>query len=267
MEKKYYRILAGPKGSGQPIVNQKLIEYFRKEKIPYGCHVSHDDIQDQFVRCQKLNLAPFSIKTPVAESLRDFALKHQGHKLTQNCIQSIRDTPDNIDVDLPPCVNPEDFARLFAEFMDSLKREKLENITVDVDGCDHSSVNKLIHTKRIGYVNYLYFMCTQSPDVNKYRLAQKPEIPKSIVNNIEKVYHDSLQNLLAAVCEADVAYMIDTSDDKDPFPFFCKIFKDHETGEIIYRLPFEQRGYPNWFLDNVYYADIRLKKTDYGDID
>lgn len=103
-------------------------------------------------------------------------------------------------------------------------------------------------TKEAGYKVYLYFVSTESPDINKFRVKARTEqgghdVPE---DKIEKRYYRSMNLLYEA---SQIAYQIsffDNSVDGEESVLFAH-FK--RTGKKKKWDDMKEADIPNWFFD------------------
>lgn len=104
-----------------------------------------------------------------------------------------------------------------------------------------SKLSELHLAKKLGYRNYVYFICTDNPEVNVSRVENRANqgghsVPQ---NKIRSRYNDTLSNLYPALLVADKAFLFDNSDQ-------MKMIAQMDNQEIT--LTVDQNEIPNWFF-------------------
>lgn len=109
-----------------------------------------------------------------------------------------------------------------------------------------------------GYKVYLYFIATESPEINKYRvkvrtLQQGHDVPEDA---IERRYYKALDLMYDASQIAYQAYFFDNTTDGNKFRLFAH-FRQGPKGKKWDDIP-ETKLIPNWFIK--YYYDKQEKR-------
>lgn len=107
-----------------------------------------------------------------------------------------------------------------------------------------SKIDELEIAKNKGYKIYLYFICTDDPQINISRVENR--VVKGGHNvaaiNIKKRYKKTLENLAPAMKVARRAYLFDNSE-KGRFKLIAETFNN--------RLKLNVDSPPKWFIDFV----------------
>ncbi len=202
------RILAGPNGSGKTSVYQELREQFH-----WGIFVNADEIErrlkdDGYLDCREYAVA-LSDETTFLHAYESYF----NRTFATQCGR------DNIVVD-GGYIRMKDVTKVdsyFAAFVATYIRESLLE-----SGISFSFETVMSHPSKLafmekahqqGYRVYLYYVATQSAEINIGRVRSRTkegghDVPK---NKIEERYVRSLQNLYPAVRHADRAYIFDNS--------------------------------------------------------
>jgi predicted ABC-type ATPase len=213
------RIFAGPNGSGKSTV---ITDIKAKEEngrqIDFGYYINADDIA-KALRNGRFSFLPYSIKPNAlqlvtfardsglmadAKSLNDFASGFviDGFKLFLLDIRLIDKVSQTI-------------ARFLRSQMLRLKRR----FSFETVFSHESNLDIMREATDAGYKVYLYFVSTDSPDINKYRVALRVtqgghSVPE---DKIESRYFRSMALLNEAVDLSYQVFCFDNSNDGMPF--------------------------------------------------
>ncbi len=201
------RILAGPNGSGKTSVYQELCEQFH-----WGVFVNADEIErhlkdEGYIDCREYAVALLDKDRFLASYKSYFSTV-----VTQCGIDNILVEDDCIRV-----INVEKVDSYFAAFVATYIREYLLDSGVSFSFetvLSHpSKLNFMEEAHRKGYRVYLYYVSTQSADINIGRVHTRAlegghDVPEC---KIRERYVRSLQNLYQAVKHSDRAYLFDNS--------------------------------------------------------
>ncbi len=201
------RILAGPNGSGKTSVFGELRENFH-----WGVFVNADEIERRLKEEGCLDCREYAVAEVDEEKFR-------GAYSDYFCTFSTRSAADNIFVD-NACIGVYDTALVdsyFAAFLAAYIREQLLetgiSFSVETVMSHPSKVDFMARAHRSGYRVYLYYVSTQSPEINIGRVHTRVQegghnVPES---KVRERYTRSLRNLYAAVKQSDRAYLFDNS--------------------------------------------------------
>lgn len=201
--------MAGPNGSGKSTVLKAVYSQFYS-----GLFVNADEIEKSFKKIGFVNLLG-DYNLEVNDSAFVDFLKGSGRSwITKakkeksgislhffNGILSIKNKPTAYD------------AAVAADFIRHILVEKNETFTFETVLSHSSKIDFLIHTKNKGFKNYLYFICTVDPEINKNRIKQRVKLGGHNVPN-EKVisrYFDSLNMLKEIIPHCHRVYFFDNS--------------------------------------------------------
>lgn len=217
------RVFAGPNGSGKSTV----IQYIRDQKvngqpIDFGIYVNADDIARD-LKEERFSFDDYDIQTNGNEFNKvvlesglisaefDEAAFKKSYVLKENNLK-LRDAGAD-----------ERLAQIIADFL--RKKLVLENKKFSFETVfSHSSkLDIMRQAASRGYKVYLYFVSTESPHINAYRvLARKTKGGHDVPN--EKIfsrYYRSLELLFEASQIAYHAYYFDNSEEGTKFKMFA----------------------------------------------
>jgi predicted ABC-type ATPase len=237
---KRLRIFAGPNGSGKTTLYKEVKLHFNQlpfinaDEIEFSLSKSGlIDLQLFGITATTLDLEKFS-KTTDAKSLISKA-EIEGYKIiieiAENCI-------------VDKSIKMHSYAASFvASFIRWLLFSKNKSFSFETVMSHRSKLKEIKSSKKNGYKVYLYFVCTDLPEINIERV--KDRIGKGGHKvNFEKIssrYISTLANLFPAIKLSDRVFLFDNSG------------KKHELiGEISSGLlQIKTDKLPNWFIQHV----------------
>jgi len=209
LRSKRVRIMAGPNGSGKSTVLKAVYAQFYS-----GLFVNADEIEKSFKKTGFVNLlGDYNLElddSTFVEFLKgpgcSWMMKAKKEKSDislnfSNGILSIKHKPTSYD------------AAVAADFIRHSLVKKNETFTFETVLSHYSKIDFLKHTKNKGFKNYLYFICTVDPEINKNRIKQRVKLGGHNVPN-EKVisrYFDSLKMLKDVIPLCHRVYFFDNS--------------------------------------------------------
>ena len=201
------RMFAGPNGSGKSTIKSVI----RKELL--GFYVNPDEIEAEIKQYDFFDLGKFEIQTSDAEILdffRSSTLLEKADLLPET--ESLRFTDDRLSF-FEVSVNAY-FASVLADFI----RQKLvlaaQSFSFETVMSSPDKVEFLKNARQRNYRNYLYFVATDSPEINISRVRHRVRAGGHDVpaDKITTRYYRSLDLLWEAVKYTDRAYIFDNSD-------------------------------------------------------
>lgn len=201
------RILAGPNGSGKTSVFGEL-----REKFHWGVFVNADEIERRLKEECSLDFREYAVAAVDEEKFREAYSDYF-------CTFSTQCAADNIFVD-GACIGVHNTTLVdsyFAAFIATYIRERLLeagiSFSLETVMSHPSKVDFMLRAHQSGYRVYLYYVSTQSPEINVGRVRTRVQegghnVPE---NKVRERYVRSLQHLYAAVKQSDRAYFFDNS--------------------------------------------------------
>jgi len=209
------RVFAGPNGSGKSsIINEVKNAKVKGKPVDFGIYVNADDIAKD-LRNNTFSFASYALKVTPSE-FRDIALtsglvnddftkaKFSGsYSLSNNKLKLKNKNAD------------ERLAQIVADFLRKRLIGERKKFSFETVFSHSSKLDIMKEAKEAGYKVYLYFVSTESPDINKYRVEVRVKNNGHDVNpeKIEQRYYRSLDLLYEAAQLAYQAYFIDNSTD------------------------------------------------------
>lgn len=213
------RVFAGPNGSGKSTVIREIRNTVINERpIDFGHYINADDIAKK-LREDGLDIAVYELPIDnngfcaFAESsglLNDnFSLSDlkSSYTIEENTIHSLNS--DRV----------EQLAQLLARYLREQMLESKKRFSFETVFSHESNLDIMKRAKEMGYKVYLYFISTESPEINKYRVRFRVSKGGHNVptDKIESRYHRSLSLLYEAAQLAYQAYFFDNSLHDSPF--------------------------------------------------
>lgn len=233
--KKRIRVIAGPNGSGKTTLYQKL-----KKLVNLYDFINADEILKLLLKCNGHFMLPFALESgELAETINSTSFDDSIKQLYNNgaiqCLgREVRFTSDS--------VNSYSVAA-FADFLRNAYLKRGINFTMETVFSHPSKLQFLKHAIELGYHVYLYFIATDSPQLNIARVKQRVRTgghdvpPEKVISR----YSHSLNNLYEALKIAYRAYIWDNS--AYPMRLFAEL-KPERSLEIVGEMP-------NWFTQYV----------------
>lgn len=242
MKTKRLCVFAGPNGSGK----STLFEAFSK-KHDIGYFINADLIENILKTKRFIDLESFNIKATQAE-LRSFFNKEEAHSLIKKSTESGYridvEIKENLIVNLSKNTHSYESA-LVAMFLREKLMENGDSFSFETVMSHPSKIKEIEEAQKMGYKTYLYFVCTDTPEINISRIENRIYKGGHPVNN-EKVisrYSQTLENLFPAISACDRSYLFDNSGNE------LSLIAESSNGSIILQTDIQKS--PNWFINYV----------------
>lgn len=218
------RVFAGPNGSGKSTVIEEVKDYKVKNKaIDFGYYVNADEIAC-LLRTEKILFSEYDIKVinkefqriAIASGLINKDFKEEAFK---NCY-----TFRNNTIKLKDKVCDERLAQIIADFLRKKLLQERKCFSFETVFSHPSKLDIMREVSEAGYKVYLYFVSTETPEINKFRVEARKakgghDVPPK---KIEDRYYRSLNLLFEAASLAYRTYFFDNSiDGKKSTMFGC----------------------------------------------
>lgn len=205
------RVFAGPNGSGK----STMINEIRNYSLDLGVYINPDEIERELVDTGKISLEKYSLTGINREVFLVFIKRH-------GLLAKADKDGHTIHLDLDTTVNeiinhttarPSYEAALIADFLRIQLIQQGSKFSFESVLSDPSKLAIFDLAKQHGYRIYLYFICTESPQINKDRVALGVQEGGHNVdeNKIETRYYKTLQQLKEAIKRTDRAFLWDNS--------------------------------------------------------
>jgi predicted ABC-type ATPase len=248
------RVFAGPNGSGKSTVIKSVRNYNTESgKIDFGYYVNADELAKELTK-GKFRFSKYKVRTNRSEFLK--LAKSSGllgKEFSQARFTSAF-TLHNDRIRIRTVKHTERIAQILADFLRKKLLEAQQKFSFETVFSHHSKLDIMREAKQHGYKVYLYFVATNSPDINKDRVAIRVkqgghDVPS---NKIESRYYRSLEQLFDAAQICYQCFFFDNSGDR---PVLFARFKQINGKKIWKKI--KQKDVPDWFIR--YYAD-KVKK-------
>jgi predicted ABC-type ATPase len=245
-------MFAGPNGSGKTTIKAKVANRFPRI---FGIYINPDEIEKQIRLNGRFNFGKFKVKTSEAEIIP--FLKNAGQIKKANAeveIDRLKFRKNSLvfgDVK----VNSYHVSAI-ADFLHEKLVDAGKTFTFETVMSYKGKIALLKRARAAGYRTYLYYVATESPEINLERVRIRVDEGGHSVapGKIEHRYPKSLDNLLDAIKVSNRAFIFDNSW-KDAF-LFVEITDAND-------FKFEGGEVPMWFekyvLDKL---GIVLPKSD-----
>ena len=202
-------MFAGPNGSGK----STLIKTIRND-FNIGYFVNADEIENLLNQHKYLLLENYLKKKITQKDWEEFIENYQNDIRFKNRTFPKFSISDNI-LTLKISTNTIDsyVASVIAEFLRLQLLLETSNFSFETVMSHTSKVDFLQQAKKAGFKTYLYFICTQDPEINIARVHNRVYKGGHDVENkkIKERYYRSLELLPKAFLLADRAFVIDNS--------------------------------------------------------
>ncbi|MEI7628606.1 MAG: zeta toxin family protein [Bacteroidota bacterium] len=237
---KKIRIFAGPNGSGKSTLFQEVKSYF--SQIPF---INADELEIKLALTGYIDLQLYGItatendlekfkKTADAKSLISKANENKhaiNLQVIENCLVDKSNKTHSYE------------ASFVAAFIRSMLLKTGKSFSYETVMSHSSKIKELKVAQKNGYKTYLYFVCTDAPEINIERVKDRINKGGHKVNidKIKSRYPQTLKNLYPALKYCDRAFLFDNSG------------KEHELiAEMSNgRLQLKVNNPPNWFKSSV----------------
>lgn len=260
--KKRLRIFAGPNGSGKSSIIKSIIDkdLGNGVKIDFGIYINADDIA-KCIQTETLNFKNYDTQITLDEFLvyssnSGLVNSHFTIERLQQCL-SIDGNVLSIHHESIRAENDNAYERI-AQIIAYVLREKLlfegKKISFETVFSHVGKIEFIRRAKEEGYKVYLYFVSTDSPKINVYRVKtvrvgkNGHDVPKQKI--IDR-YYRSMDYLYEAAQYCYQTYFFDNSLENVQHNLFAH-FKVNAAGEKNWTVPNEE-FVPNWFIK--YYSE------------
>lgn len=199
------RMIAGPNGSGKTTLTQHLRSNYN---LDWGYYINADEIEKILRTYQSFSFH----KSPLKISGEEFTTFYKGHALYSRSEVTF-DISENVLRLRHPLPEHSYFATLFTDFIREALLRQCNTFSFETVMSDHRKIDLLERSRKAGYRNYLYYVCTKDPATNKDRVKDRVrknghDVPEE---KILERYKRSLDNLLPALRFCHRAYFFDNS--------------------------------------------------------
>ncbi|MFK7785040.1 MAG: hypothetical protein AB8B56_07985 [Crocinitomicaceae bacterium] len=266
--RKRLRIFAGPNGSGKSSIIKSIIEkdIGNGVKIDFGIYINADDIA-RSIQTNSIDFTEYDTEIVISEFLSyssDSGLIHTEFNLDRlkKCI-SIKGNVLSILHEVAQMKDDNAYERI-AQIIAYVLREKLLNegkkISFETVFSHKGKIDFIRKAKESGYKVYLYFVSTDSPQINVYRVKtvrvgkNGHDVP---TQKIIDRYYRSMDHLFDAAQYCYQTYFFDNSLENVSQNLFAH-FKLNAEGDKKWTIT-NEAFVPNWFIK--YYSEKAKKES------
>ncbi|MDB5122380.1 MAG: putative ABC-type ATPase [Mucilaginibacter sp.] len=258
------RVFAGPNGSGKSTVIDYIRAYtVNDQPVDFGYYINADLIAADLRTSAGHSFEPYEItinraefETLVAES----GLLNPS--FTQEDLMAVYQLRNNA-ICIEKTEEIERLAQMIADFLRKKLLAERKRFSFETVFSHESKLEIMQQARDAGYKVYLYFVCTESPKINVFRVEARTKkgghnVPE---DKIVTRYYRALELLHDAAQLAYQAYFFDNSDDEADFRLFAhfKVTAGQKAWDDIV-----QEEVPAWFK-KYYSAKVKENQSDSGD--
>jgi predicted ABC-type ATPase len=217
------RVFAGPNGSGKSTV----IKYIRQHKVSgkkldFGYYVNADDIAQE-LKSGKYSFSAF----PFSASAKEFSEMAQksgliNHEFPENSFKRCFTLRGGTIYSKQESKN-ERLAQIIADYIRKKLLSQKQKFSFETVFSHRSKLDLMREAAKVGYKVYLYFVSTESPEINKFYVkARKAKGGHDVPSDkIESRYYRSLE-LLHDACQIPYqVFFFDNSEEGQDFKMFA----------------------------------------------
>ena len=242
------RVFAGPNGSGKSTIIEKVRKYITNGRhVDFGVYVNADDIAVA-LRSNKFCFSDYHIDT-TAQELIDTANQSGliGDRFSPDRFLNCYKFERNGGVTLLSLTYDEVLAQILADFLRQKLLKTKQKFTFETVFSHPGKLDIMKQAVEAGYKVYLYFVATESPEINieRVRLRVSKNGHHVSPDRIRSRYQRSLDLLYPA---AELSYQVYFFDNSGPEPRLHEHFKN-ENGKKVWD-GIETDDVPVWFHEN-----------------
>jgi predicted ABC-type ATPase len=254
---KRLRVFAGPNGSGKSTIIEAIRSYrVGQSPIDFGVYINADDIA-QALSHHSFAFQDYRLTPPSRQEFIQAALQTGliNDHFTEAAFKACFSLGNDGQLKLKQEIWREHFAQLLATVLREMLLAARAKLSFETVFSHPSKLDFMRQAVEQGYKVYLYFICTESPEINIARIKEVRvqlgghDVPE---NKIRARYKRSLELMYDAAQLAYQAWFFDNSADAveskaEYFAHFKVVKGKQEWGEI------KPAKVPNWFVR--YYLD------------
>ncbi|MBK9984026.1 MAG: zeta toxin family protein [Saprospiraceae bacterium] len=246
------RVFAGPNGSGKSTIIKGIQDARVKgRKLDLGTYINADDIA-QLIFKNKFTFEKYDLN--VSKKAILFFASNSGlisEEFSETMLESMFNIKKN-EVILKHSQHFQNLAQIIARFLREKMLENRKRFSFETVFSHPSNIDIMRRAKEAGYKVYLYFVSTEDPEINKFRvkfrITQKGHaVPEE---KIATRYYRSLELLYDAAELAHQCYFFDNSINDETYRLINH-FKMRESEKVWDTK--RKSGFTNWFKK--YYWD------------
>ncbi len=238
------RVFAGPNGSGKSTIIKAVREYRSlNSPLDFGIYINADDIADA-LRKGNFSFTPYEVTTTQIE-FKTIAMASGlvAHPFTESAFDNCYTFRAN-SIRLREPKADERLAQVVADFLRKKLLAEQKKFSFETVFSHPGKLEIMKQAQNAGYKVYLYFVSTESPEINIDRVAYRKGIGGHDVpsDKIKSRYYRSLDLLHQAAQIAYQAYFFDNSAMKPELIAHFKVEKNRKRWDKI-----NAKKIPAWF--------------------
>jgi predicted ABC-type ATPase len=253
---KRMRVFAGPNGSGKSSIIKSILntEVRKDRKLDFGIYINADDIVllVHGKGCNFNNYEVTATEKEFVDTAKESGLINTEFSLNRfrDCI-SVEDNILKIRKEVAEVKNDYPYERIAQITADFLRKKLLsleKKFSFETVFSHRSKIEIIKQAKVAGYKVYLYFVSTEHPDINDYRVNVVRAGQKGHVVSTAKIksrYYRSMELMYEAAQYRYQVYFFDNSEDGSNHTMFAH-FKVNAKGKKVWD-DTDKSSYPNWF--------------------
>lgn len=258
---KRMRVFAGPNGSGKSSIIKSILNTEIKDgkKLDFGIYINADDIAVSLSKkgCDFTDFKVQVSKKEILDIANQSGLINKSFSLKRfdKCIE-IKNNLLKVNIKEAEKINDYPFDRIAQITADFLRKKLLaegKKFSFETVFSHQGKVDIIKQAKELGYKVYLYFVSTEHPRINIYRVKVVRVGEKGHDVDEEKIvsrYYRSMNLMYDAAQHSYQSYFFDNSADGNNHSMFAHFKLDLNGLKVWDELPNSE--YPNWFLE--YYS-------------
>ncbi len=257
------RVFAGPNGSGKStIINAVRKAKVKGQLVDFGIYINADDIA-KHLRENAFDFSAYSVSVTAdefkAEAIRSGLINEGFTEAQFSSCYTINGNKVNLIANTAISKPDERIAQILAHFLRKKLLQENKKLSFETVFSHTSKLDIMREAKEAGYKVYLYFVSTESPEINKFRVEARRNKGGHDVdpNKIEQRYYRSLDLLFEAAQLCYQVYFIDNSKDGQDASWFAhfKLIAEKKKWDKL-----KPAEVPEWFK-KYYSAKVPKKKT------
>lgn len=253
---KRMRVFAGPNGSGKSSIIEKILntEVQEGQKLDFGIYINADNIASD-LRENGCNFSTYGLDFSkddfieivthsgliselfTLERFKDcISLKGNSLKINKKPVDAIKDNA------------LERIAQILADYLRKKLLKEGKKFSFETVFSHRSKVDIIKEASKLGYKVYLYFVSTEDPEINVYRVKVVRVGENGHDVEYDKIisrYYRSMDLLYEAAQNCYQAYFFDNSTNGGSHTMFAH-FKLNTEGDKQWDNT-DKAAYPNWF--------------------
>jgi predicted ABC-type ATPase len=255
------RIFAGPNGSGKSTVINSIKKITKKNGIPidFGVYINADEIAKQ-LREDTFSVEPYQVTFDLDHffiSIQNSGLLIDGY--TVDYLRNQLELKANYLLLKDKILN-ERIAQMLATHLRDLLLLAKRKFSIETVFSHPSKIDFMSKAEELGYKVYLYFVATEDPSINIYRVKEVRvkenghDVPE---DKIRSRYKRCLDLLFASSQHVYRAYYFDNSAEGNEFTMFAN-FKLNKQRQKQWEIK-DLSKVPNWFRSYYSAKVVNLK--------